>query len=396
MKVLVNDYPGHPFQIQLSRELSKRNYNLLHTYCSSVQSPRGDLKNHETDSRNINIVGISLSSQITKDSFIKRRLLEKEYGEKVCRLIKSFKPNCVIISNTPIDAQSLIWNLCKELDIPIIYWLQDIQSIAINKILSKKLPFLGGIISSYYKRKEIKQLRESKYVITISENFNSILYEWNINKDKILFIPNWAPIDTLPRMNLNNGWIKKNNLFGKRIILYSGTLGFKHNPKLLEKLSIAIKDRQDTILLVISEGLGAKYLDNTKTKHRLSNLIILPFQPFDDLPNIMGGATVLIAILENDAGIFSVPSKILTYLCSGKPIVLSSPSNNLSTEIIKKSNAGFVSEPTDENDFINNVIQLLDNDLLCSQFGENGRIYAESFFDIEKIINKFIKILNLI
>ena len=44
MRILINDHAGHPFQVQLSRKLAERGHKVLHTYCASVQQPRGALQ----------------------------------------------------------------------------------------------------------------------------------------------------------------------------------------------------------------------------------------------------------------------------------------------------------------------------------------------------------------
>lgn len=37
MKILVHDYPGYAFPIQLSRELAKRGHRVLHAFASQLQ-----------------------------------------------------------------------------------------------------------------------------------------------------------------------------------------------------------------------------------------------------------------------------------------------------------------------------------------------------------------------
>ena len=54
-------------------------------------------------------------------------------------------------------------------------------------------------------------------------------------------------------------------------------------------------------------------------------------------------------MLNEDAGKFSVPSKILNYLCAGKPIILSAPSDNLASQMIIESKAGKVFSPNNFN-----------------------------------------------
>ena len=43
MRIVVNDYSGHPFQIELSRELARRGHKVLHLYSAEFQTPKGDL-----------------------------------------------------------------------------------------------------------------------------------------------------------------------------------------------------------------------------------------------------------------------------------------------------------------------------------------------------------------
>ena len=69
------------------------------------------------------------------------------------------------------------------------------------------------------------------------------------------------------------------------------------------------------MVLVVSESVGVDWIEDQRTESEpLANLRVLPFQPFEELPNVLGAADVLIALLEGDAGEFSVPSKVLSYL----------------------------------------------------------------------------------
>ena len=65
-------------------------------------------------------------------------------------------------------------------------------------------------------------------------------------------------------------------------------------------------------------------------------LMLLPFQPYEVLPEVLASADVLIAILEPDAGVFSVPSKVLSYHCAGRPILAAIPAENLAARIIER------------------------------------------------------------
>ena len=72
MRILINDHAGHPFQVQLSRALAQRGHDVLHTYCSSVQTPRGALSKKDNDSLAFNIEAISLSKPFNRYGLVTR------------------------------------------------------------------------------------------------------------------------------------------------------------------------------------------------------------------------------------------------------------------------------------------------------------------------------------
>ena len=72
---------------------------------------------------------------------------------------------------------------------------------------------------------------------------------------------------------------------------------------------------------------------------------MLPFQPAEDLPSVLSSADVLVALLEPDATKFSIPSKVLSYMAAGRPIVGLMPSDNPAAADITDC-GGMVTDPT--------------------------------------------------
>jgi colanic acid biosynthesis glycosyl transferase WcaI len=308
-------------------------------------------------------------------------------------IIEKFKPQVLINSNTPLFAQKIIQNHCLEHNIKFIYWCQDIYSIAMEKILIKKVGYIGKLIGSYFKNLEKKQLQKSDYIINITEDFNIIFKKWKIQNNHFSVITNWAPIVEIPLTKKENEW-SLNKLYHDTVnIIYSGTLGLKHNPELLLNLALELKNNKKIKVIVISEGLGADFLKEKKIAYNLDNLELLPFQNFKDMPKILGSADILLGILEPEAGIFSVPSKVLTYLCAGRPVVLSVPLENLSSKIITESGSGISVIPNDQNQFNQAISKILKNQDLKKEMGLNARKFAELNFDIRLITDKFEKII---
>lgn len=389
MKVLLHDRTGVPFTVQLARELARRGYDVLYSYGAFFQSPKGRLEPRPGDPPNLRIEAMHLSKPFQKYSFIKRRFQEIEYAHDLVAQIKTFRPNVLILAGAPPDALAVVYRECQALDTRIIFWVQDIYSIAIKRILNGKLPFIGNLIGEYYIWKEKRLLRKSDEVILITEDFNALMDRWGISQDKRHVIHNWTPLEELPVCQKDNAWARRHGLADKFCFLYAGTLGLKHNPELLLHLAEHFRDNPQVQIVVVSEGLGAEWLSERIESKSLSNLTLLDFQPFAEMPQVLGAADVLIAILEPDAGVYSAPSKVLTYLCARRPLLLAVPPENLSARIVAENDAGWVVPPTDQDAFIAAAERLRVDERLRASMALNARAYAERAFDIVCIADQF-------
>lgn len=389
MRILLHDYGHHAFPLQLSRELAHRGHQILHIYAGSNPTPHDLLSRQETDPENLTILGLYIDEPLQKNSFIKRWLQEREYGRLVLAEIEKFKPGLLLSGNTPLDPQASLLRKCKQLGIPFVFWLQDVTGLATYLILKKKIPLVGYLIGQYYIHLERKLLNQSDKIILITEDFLPLLNNWEVDQGKAVVIPNWAPINEIPYQSRDNHWAKDHDLIDKFCFMYTGTLGLKHNPHLLLELAIHYKDTPDVAIVIVSETTGAKWLRERKEELSLENLIILEFQPFDQMQYVLASADVLVAILEEDAGIFSVPSKVLTYLCSQRPLLLAVPKMNRAARVVAESQSGIVVSSNETDAFTQAADELLRNPAERKRFGENARKYAEQNFDIQSIADQF-------
>ena len=160
------------------------------------------------------------------------------------------------------------------------------------------------------------------------------------------------------------------------------------------ELARILQDKSLGELVVVSEGPGIEWLAAEAAQDKITSLKKLAFQPFECLPDVLGSADVLVAILEPDAGVFCVPSKVLSYLCAARPVLLAVPSENLVSRIVEQEGAGLGVEPTDLPGFCAAALRLAESPELRDQAGRAARNYAETHFDIELITERFEQILR--
>lgn len=392
MKILVHDYAGHPFQVQLSRSLAARGHQIKHAYAGALQTPRGELTRRADDPETFDSVEVEMDPDYAKHkySFVRRRKMEIEYGRTAARLVQSWQPDIVISSNTPTEPQACIQKACVECGSKFVFWCQDFYSIAVDKLVRKKIPVVGGLVGNYYRRLERKQLTQADHIVSITEDFKPIMVdEFGVSADKITVVPNWAPLESLPALSKDNAWAVEQGLQDSYVFLYTGTLGMKHNPDLLLSVAEQFREEAQVKVVVVSEGIGADWLQEQKAEKGLGNLILLPYQPFERLPEVLATGDVLTGVLEEDAGVFSVPSKVLTYLCAGRPVLLAVPQVNLAARIINEEKAGLTVAPSDQSGFLEAAKKCYHSPGLTSEMASNARRYAERVFDIETITDRF-------
>jgi len=392
MKILVNDFSGHPFQIQLSRQLAKRGHTVLHTYCASFLTPHGALNSQKRDSDRLHIQAIQLDAPFEKHALWKRWRQERKIGRALVEAAAKFKPDIIISANMPLGAQGVLLRYARKHGISFVFWIQDLYSIGIVAALKALLPVVGAPIGMAFRWYERRLLTASSHVVAISEDFICFLPVAASNRTTV--IENWAPLEDLPVLPRSNAWSRAQGLDDKLCFLYSGTLGMKHNPALLLELARQFKSRDSVQIVVISEGPGAEYLIREAAAQGLRNLTVMGFQPFELMPQILASADILVAILEKEAGVFAVPSKVLTYLCARRPLLLAVPSDNLAARIVNDNQAGLVIPPDDLPAFVTAAQHLAGDKGLRDSLAEHGRAYAERKFEIERITDQFESLLQ--
>ena len=394
LKILVHDYAGYAFSVALSRELARRGNAVTHAYAAFSEAPRGVLTRRVDDPVGLQIEGISIAGSFQKQRFFKRRFQEVEYGRLIAARVEQLQPDWVISGDTPTEPQAILQRRCRKLGIPFVSWVQDLYGVAVHKLLRERIPVLGALVGRYYMWLDRRVLRQSDRIILITDDFRPLVHEMGVLPDRVHVIENWAPLEELPLRPRVNPWSEKYALSDKFVFLYSGTLGMKHNPALLLELARSHQNDERVRVVVISEGLGADWLRQKKAELSVDNLLLLPYQPFEEMPDVLASSDVLVAILEPDAGVFSVPSKVLTYLCAGRPILAAIPPQNLAARIIAKAGAGVVEAPDEARAFLSAGKRLRGDRGWRRRAGRDARSYAESAFGIHGVADAFVRVLD--
>jgi colanic acid biosynthesis glycosyl transferase WcaI len=391
MRVLVHDYSGHPFQAQLSRELAGRDHEVTHSWCEAHVSGRGHLAAEPGEA--LRFEPIAVGETIDKLSFASRLLKELRYGVQLARQTRRLRPDVVLVGNVPIPMLVVYVAFLMLTRVPFVHWQQDVQGVAVKSFAGAKLSKAFRLVAVAIAVGERWACRRAAATVVIADSFRDVHRQWG-TIDRVEVIPNWAPLDELLPTTRDNAWAAEHGISVQQTLVYSGTLGLKHNPALLVGLADQVRRRGvDVRLVVVSEGPAMDVLRDEAARLGVP-LTLLPFQPYERLPEVLGSADVLVVLLDQSAGAFSVPSKTLSYLCAARPILGLMPAENSAAGLITQV-GGLVLAPLEGSlpEAAGWVVELLRDDERRVTIGKASRELAEREFALDICVDRFDRIL---
>ncbi|HLX31773.1 MAG TPA: glycosyltransferase family 4 protein [Gaiellaceae bacterium] len=384
MRIVVHDYVGYAFPAQLARSLAGRGHDVLHLHCRAFVAGKGRLERTENDPPGLAFDSVGLDEEFAKYDIPRRIAHERATGRELAAGIAAFGPDVVLSANTPLIVQRALLRATHAAGARFVFWQQDVISAAAKRVAGPAAGWAAGLL-------ERRLVRRSDAVVVISEDFLPLLRRWGVDESRVTVVENWAPVEELPVVARANSWSAEHGLDEHFVLLYSGALGIKHDPSLLLYLARWAAGH-GALVVVVSEGPGADWL----AEHGAAEdaLRLLPYQPYERLPEMLGSADVLVALLDPAAAGFSVPSKVLTYLCAGRPLLLSVGRENLAARVVERSGGGVVVPASDSAALVGAAEELRNDAERRAELGRSGRAYAESAFDRDAIAVRFEQVLE--
>ncbi|WP_146363580.1 glycosyltransferase family 4 protein [Arthrobacter yangruifuii] len=398
MHIQMHDFSGHLFPAELSRYLAARGHNVDHVYSAQYASGKGTLERTAEDPQQLRFSPLTAGLPFQKYSAVGRIRFERSYASAWLSHTERTAPDCVVACNVPLFALAAFRRAAARWNQPWVLWHQDLFSNAISDEINRRLPGpAAGAGSALVRRTEANVVRSATQVVAIGEEFRRAYRQWGVRTSHVTVIPNWAPIGEIVPRPRENAWADQHLPRGPEFrLLYAGTLGRKHNPLLLTGLlRSALGAGLPARLIVASEGEGIDMLRQDLERYPDLPVTLLPFQSAADLPDMLGSADALLTILEPEASRFSIPSKVLSSLAAGRPVLGLMPADNPAAADIRAAD-GFVGPPTDFGiaAAVGWLRMLAREPEAAAAVGRKGRQLAERRFGIGPIADRFETVLN--
>lgn len=162
--------------------------------------------------------------------------------------------------------------------------------------------------------------QKSQNIFTLTNGMKKALEKYSGNK-KVDVVSVWTDNVFLKPLSPEiNPFIKRHNLDGKFIVMYSGNIGASSGVENILDVAARIQDEK-IIFVIIGEGLRKEAVLKKMKWLCLKNCLVLPWQKVETLPFSLASANLAVVSLANKSAHNAIPSKLFNYMSVGAPIL---------------------------------------------------------------------------
>ena len=182
----------------------------------------------------------------------------------------------------------------------------------------------------------------------------------------------------------------------KFYITYCGNIGLSQNMDLLISVAKELKIAFPNIyFILIGEGADKERLVNIIKQDKIDNILIFPFQPYEDIAHVFSLGDIGLVISKPGIGGSSVPSKMWSIMAAGRPVLASFDKNSALVNLIEDNNIGIAVDADDRKNFIDGIkaLYLMEDDDL-KNIGYRAQNYVNTYLNKNICIEKYINLIN--
>ena len=263
------------------------------------------------------------------------------FGREVTKYLaaEQIRPAVLYVNSWPLFAQALIALFAKKNGIPIVLQIMDIYPEA----LIRKLPtFLRSVIYMPLQRLDAWIARSAAQVVVIAESMRRTYTDnRKLSIDSVVIIPTWQDETVFENVPPRSECCARYGIPSLFTFLYLGNIGPVAGVDLLIS-AFARADISDAQLVVVGDGTAKSDCVEQVKRLNLSRVHFISDPDIGNVPVLQGMANVCVLPMKSGAGMSSIPSKLPSYLFSGKPIIATVDLESDTARFVRQAECGWV------------------------------------------------------
>jgi len=307
-------------------------------------------------------------------------------AHRFSRAIRRIEKHDVALIYSPPLPLGLAGASLKSSNTPFILNVQDLfpQSAVDLKILKNRW------LIAFFEALEKRIYRAADHITVHSPGNLAHVVRTGIDADNVTVVPNWVDTDFLQPDRRRNGFSEKHGLAGRFVVSFAGVLGYSQDIDVILEAAHLLRDGQEILFLVVGDGVEKDRLVRKANVMGCTNVLFLPMQSRQVYPEVLTASDVCLVTLNKEVVSPVVPSKILSIMAAGKPLVACMNPQGDAAHVVRTARCGFVLPAGDAAGLAEAIVKLRHDPRLRTELGGNGRAYCVENFSLEKCARRYV------
>lgn len=341
-----------------------------------------------------NIRVIRVASVLSRRSTMLSRLLENvSFGiASSLHLLLRRRPDVLYVNTWPIVAAGMTAAVAKFRRVPFALSLQDVYP---ESLVAQGRTRSDSVLSRSMRAIDRRIANAAHSVVAISEEFaRDYGATRGLAAAKVAVVPNWRAESDDPRGDASGAQLRASlgvpsSAF---LVVYAGNVGRAAGvEQVIESMPFLSGDERVHLLVA---GEGSELASCRDSAARLAPDRVHFLSPWVG-SGPLAAADLFVLPTAGEQSLASVPSKLITYLLAGRPVVATVAAGSATASAIEAAGAGWVSTPGD----VSGLADVIRRASTCpaeelARLGELGRRFALERFTREACVPRILAILQ--
>ncbi|MFZ2022046.1 MAG: glycosyltransferase family 4 protein [Terracidiphilus sp.] len=286
------------------------------------------------------------------------------------RAIGRRRPDVLLVVSPPLGLTASAILLSRIWRVPYVFDVMDLQPDAAGD-----LGMLPGWAVRFLYKVEGAAYRNARLVTTLTPSMREKIVDKGVPAEKVeLLEPRMD--DSLVDLRPEEGSIfrQRYGLGEKFLVTHSGNMGMKQGLDVVLDAAALHRGDDSMQFLFVGDGADCERIQRRAAEMRLENVRFLPLLNQEDFRGLLAASGICLVTQQNHVSEIAFPSKIVTYLAAGRPIIASVNRDCEVARVVRESGAGRVVDAEEPEALALALKEMRDENL--SEYGENARKYA--------------------
>lgn len=301
------------------------------------------------------------------------------------------KPDLVYMNTWPAVATFVTALLCKLRGVKYIYNVQDIypESAAGLGVINA-----NSFVYRLLLRLDQFSMRHAAQVVPNSEEFSERIRSSRfISGEKITVVWNWYDASVIPGEKFNDYRLSFAPEKDSCVVMYAGNIGSVAGLEVVLDAAHLLNEEGNYTFVLAGDGTLRQELENICKEKAIENVKFYYPLHRRDLAYVQAAADILLITTKRGLSMSEVPSKIMGYMLSGRPVLAMVDAESNTAKVIQLADCGLVGPP-ENAPALARLVRQMNHSQNLDNWGRHARIFSEEHFDQEKSVAAIVSLIE--